>query len=225
MIKLEHVFIVVLILVLMSVIVYAVGSSTGGSSGGSGSSSSAAGSSINTSSEKNDEETVNQSTPSTTQTEAETVDCEGKSTRIERIQCRLEKRGIEFDVTEESCRGLPNPNNCQSLYNKVASCYDMNGIQKDQCFKRVAGFLSGNVKDEASANNKGAIRNYIVFLLYDLQEKVEDVYNEGGISSEDAASLIDLIVETKQAVMLNETKETIKPLIDRLKNEWRLKMQ
>ena len=143
--------------------------------------------------------------------------CEAYSNLSQRIQCRLEKRGLEFNVTEESCRVLANPSNCQSLYNKVAACYDQSGFQKDECFKRIAGFTQAKVSEEAKANNKQALRNYIIFLLYDLQEKVEDSYEDNKINSTTASEVISIIIEVKQAIILNKTKEEIKPMLQQLK--------
>ena len=146
--------------------------------------------------------------------------CDSKSILKDRIQCRLEQRGIEnINATDESCKVLANPKNCQSLYYKVASCYAQSGIQKDQCFKRVAGFTQGKASEEAKANNKEALKNYIIFLLYDLQEKVEDAYKESEISAENASNTIALIVEIKQSIFLNKAKEEIKPMIRELRDK------
>lgn len=148
--------------------------------------------------------------------------CESFTTRIERIKCRLEKKGLEISSVEESCRSLANPSNCQSLYNKVNSCYDQNGIQKDQCFKRIAGFIGkGKLESEAKANNKGALRNYAVFLLYDLQERVEEANEQGKIDAQRSAQVIELIIQIKEKLFLDKPKEEIRPLIIQLKSLWK----
>lgn len=147
-----------------------------------------------------------------------TARCEDAGDLRARIKCRLEKRGVDLNVTEESCRVLKNPANCQSLYAKVASCYKMSGKVKDNCFKRIAGFTKNKIKEEG-ASNKESLRNYMVFVLYNLQEKVEYALEEGRVDSEKASSVISSIIELKQAILLNKTKEEIKPLLVSLKTE------
>lgn len=151
--------------------------------------------------------------------------CASLSTPKERIRCRLTQRTEGLNITEESCRALPNPANCQSLYARVASCYALQGTSKDQCFKRIASFGTTSVASEAAANNKAALRTYAVFLLYDLQEKVEEAHAAQRIGADDAATLIARIVELKQALLLNKPKADIQPLVQQLKTQWRSFMQ
>jgi len=145
------------------------------------------------------------------------MNCEVQSNVSSRIECRLEQRGVKsINVTEESCRVLANPANCRSLYAKVASCYNMTGMQKDQCFKRIAGFVGQNIKNQ-SANNKEALRNYLIFLLYNLQEKVEESFENNRTNSTQASETISLIVEIKQDILLGKKKADIRPKLERLK--------
>lgn len=154
--------------------------------------------------------------------EADKETCENFNIRLERVKCRLEKKGLDTSSVEESCRVLPNPSNCQALYNKVNSCYDLNGVQKDQCFKRIAGFIGkGNLENEAKANNKGALRNYVVFLLYDLQERVEEANEQGKLDTQKSAQIIDIIIQIKEKLFLDKSKNEIKPLLEQLKNIWK----
>ncbi len=148
----------------------------------------------------------------------ETVNCDTQLTLNARIKCRLEQKGPDFlDTIDESCKVLKNPTNCKFLYSEVSSCYDLSGQQKDQCFKRTAGFTKIRAKNEASSNNKEPLRNYLIFLLYDLQEKIEDSYKESLITTEQASETISLIVQIKQKIFLNKTKSEIKPFIQELK--------
>ena len=148
--------------------------------------------------------------------------CEQKETRFQRIKCRLEiQRNVSLDdlnITEESCLNVRNQSKCNALYAHVRACYNKQGIFKDQCFKRTAGFIKKNIKEE---KNSDALRNYMIFLLYNLQEKVEDAQSSGNITSEQGAQLIDLIVSIKQDILNNLTKEEIKPKLRELKEKWR----
>ena len=209
-----------LLIVLLAVSIYAVGSSTGNSDSSISSSTDSSNSSNKAKQNTKAIEAERQAAGSiiAAANKSQADNCESQSTLNARIKCRLEKRGIEFlNVTEESCRVLANPANCQSLYAKVASCYDLNGQQKDQCFKRIAGFTKAKVKDEASANNKESLKNYLIFLLYNLQEKIEDAYEEGEITTEQTSESISLIIQIKQKILRNQTKSQIKPFIQELK--------
>lgn len=148
--------------------------------------------------------------------------CEQFSSRFERIKCRLEiQRNIsldDFNITEESCLNVRNQSKCNAIYAHVRSCYSKQGIFKDQCFKRTAGFIKKNIKEE---RNTEALRTYMIFLLYNLQEKVEDKQADGNITTEQAAQLIDLIVSIKQDIMNNAIKETLRPKLKELKEKWK----
>jgi hypothetical protein len=199
-----------------SVLVYAEGSSTGGSSSSGSVKKSATTTSSNNSSSAN-------RTPDST---SSVRNCELYSTRQLRVKCRIEaQREINLDnlnITEESCRTVKNQSRCALLYAQVRSCYDKSGVTKDQCFKRIAGFVKNNVKEE---RNSAALRAYMVFVLYNLQDKVEDAYNDKKITSDDAAQLIDQIVIVKQVVMNDGNKAQIRPSFDELKRLWQATMK
>lgn len=150
-------------------------------------------------------------------------ECSAQANLTTRIACRLEQRGIEnLNITEESCKGVANPQSCQSLYARVYACYDSAGRQKDQCFKRVAGFIKPQISKQALAeknNRSESLRYYAVFLLYDLQQKVEEAYTNNLTTQEQASEIIALIVEAKQSILLNKPKSEIKQKIQELKEK------
>ncbi len=154
--------------------------------------------------------------------------CEQKSTRRARIECRLDLAHTarvsldNLNVTEESCRSVKNKSRCSLLYAQVRSCYDKEGRQKDQCFKRIAGFANNKVDEE---KNPEAIKTYMVFVLYNLQEKVEERSAEGEINATDAAKLIDIIVDIKQKLMNGNSRTEIRLKLEELKTQWRITMQ
>lgn len=152
--------------------------------------------------------------------------CEQKSSRKARIECRLQlQRNISLEglnVTEESCRSVKNKSRCSLLYAQVHACYDMDGRQKDQCFKRVAGFAQNRISEEKSPD---AVRTYMVFLLYNLQEKVEVKSEAELITSAEAAVLIDLIVDIKQKIMNGASRTEIKTKLGELRTEWQTIME
>ena len=138
--------------------------------------------------------------------------CEELESRFERINCRL-KQGPELRTIEESCRVFSDPKDCQNNYRKVIPCYEIKGPEKNKCFRKIAGFSNENLKNQ----NKEAVRNYVVYLLYDIQEKIEEAHEERKITSEEASVAIDLIIKIKQDIFIKKTKQEIKPEIEDLK--------
>lgn len=140
--------------------------------------------------------------------------CENFTVRTERIRCRLMQRNVTFNAPEESCRGVADSPGCLAMYARVKACYDRTGQEKDQCFKRIAGFVKSHVREERNATS---VRAYAVFLLYDLQEKVEAAHDAGRVNDDSAAEIISLIVEIKQDIMAGKMKADIQPKIQHLK--------
>jgi hypothetical protein len=128
----------------------------------------------------------------------------------------LQKNSAELNTIEESCRVFSDPANCQNSYKKVLPCYDLKGPEKNKCFKKIA-FANENAN--IKSQNKEQVRNYVVYLLYDVQEKIEDAHEERKISSQEAAVVIDLIIKIKQDLFIKKTKQEIKPQIEELKTK------
>ncbi len=219
LVAISFIFILVISLVTLSV-VYALGSSTGGDNPRNVND--AANETEDSNQTQNDsQKRMNNPNRMNKLNITNTTDCEMSKNRRERIKCRLQYRIENSNLTEESCRNVTDSQACRVLYNKVAACYYLNGVQKDQCFKRIAGFIKNKVSDEANSTNKTSIRNYIVFLLYDLQERAESAQQNGTITVDQAAEVIDLIVQIKQAVMTGQNKTQIRPMFQELKTKWR----
>ncbi len=140
--------------------------------------------------------------------------CNERETRFERINCRLQNKFPELNTVEESCRVFPDPLNCQNSYKKVLPCYDIKGPEKNKCFKKIA-FANENAN--LKSQNKEQVRNYAVYLLYDVQEKIEEAHEERKISAQEAAVVIDLIIKIKQDLFMKKSKAEIKPQIEELK--------
>lgn len=149
--------------------------------------------------------------------------CDSRTALKERIKCRLQNR-IETNYQErlhESCRNLntQSKENCRRLYQEIKSCYQETGTAKDRCFKIKTGFATSAVSGQGT--NKEAARNYLVTLLYDLEERVEEKQEAGIITAEQASDLIAKIVEIKEKILQNENGSEIRPLIRELKQLWR----
>ena len=217
--KLCILFLVLILLV--SVPVFAAGSSTRSAD------TSSAPTTVNTQkSDTNQSNETNSSNPETLE------ECEEFNERRERIKCRLQvlrERGEDYveqynerSQRYEACERLANvidveitsKEECRDLYAKVRPCYDLQGKEKLICFKRYNGLLNKYFREA----EKKDIRNYIVTLLYELQERIENALEEGKIKDEDkAAEVIDKIVEIKEDIMNGETRDIVKPKIIELK--------
>lgn len=151
-------------------------------------------------------------------------DCESFSLIIERIKCRLEF-GQKYETTPEPCRNLNSPVNneqgCTKLYKDSLPCYELSGTNKDQCFKNLAGFSKTTVREEISTpDGNKKVRLYLVALLYDLEEIVEDAQREEKMDLDLAAELIDSIVVVKSKVLQNKPVSEVRASLKNLKDKW-----
>ena len=149
--------------------------------------------------------------------------CEAKTTIKERVKCRLEKRirYAQGNQIHESCRrlGAADKENCRRLYQEIQGCYEKRGTEKDRCFKLKTGFAASAVSGHGV--NKEAARGYLVSLLYDLEQKVEDKVEQGVITSDQGAALVDKIIQIKEKILNKAPGSEIRPLIRELKQLWR----
>lgn len=133
------------------------------------------------------------------------IDCSSYSNLKDRVKCRLQG-GNDSVNTPEACRVLNNEeqNNCVSLYSKSKNCYFLDGENKDRCFRQMShvGYL-----DSAEDRN---LRNYMVLVLYDIEEKVESKYKDGSISIDDASEINTMIISIKQDILTNKGKNELK---------------
>jgi len=143
-----------------------------------------------------------------------TTDCESYSKVKDRVHCRLVE-GTPY-VTPEPCRGISNSAECSALYSSSVKCYDLNGKDRDKCIRKVAG-VTRKISEE-SPNIK---KDYLVLLLYNLEEIIEEKYEDGEVKSEDAADIITDIVAIKKDVLNNANINTIKNKVNDLKVKWK----
>mgnify|MGYP001564558913 CR=1 FL=1 len=157
------------------------------------------------------------------------AECESGIELKERIKCRLENKRdeegeIDYEVRiPEACRALKNPTACIALYKKVQQqkCYDLEGREKDKCFKTVIGMKGASLAEESLEIRAQKAREYMVLLLYDLEERIEDKYEIREITSEIASEIIALIEEIKQDILNNEKRSNILINLNELKQKWR----
>ncbi len=175
---------------------------------------------------------------SSTQTQKDTAktypvvtECNSLENLRERIKCRLQDRNSyqEYAGEDESCSGLPNQQACLALYKASEECYEKShAVSRIGCFRVKTGIVmpvdvgvAPLTAEEARKSALEARRNYMVLLLYELQERAEEASESGRITDDEAAEIIARIVETKQAILSGAKREEIKSSIMELKTLWR----
>ena len=203
-------------LIVFSTFAYAVGSSEGGSGN--------TGTTQNTAQNNTPKNDTNKTTGNDFQYKEK--DCETFETLRERLRCRL-IQGEEYvppkDNIEEACRDLnyKNRGKCTAFYASIRTCYKLEGRAKDSCFKRAAGLVRAKLSEESSDGRAMKARNYLVALLYDLQEKIEKSYENGKIDANVSSALIEKIVQIKKAILNGESREEIRRMMAELREMWR----
>ena len=149
--------------------------------------------------------------------------CEFYNITKDRIKCRLAE-GKEYrahpDNIPEACRTLKNLQACIALYAKIQHCYALNETKKDKCFKKAIGFKKAKLSEEKEQRAEKA-REYLVALLYDLQGRIETANEQGKISDDDSADLIEQIIAIKQAILDGKPKKDIQPLLHDFKQKYK----
>jgi hypothetical protein len=104
---------------------------------------------------------------------------------------------------------------CVDLYRRSWQCYTMSGLTKNTCFREQARFTSVKNADDISKCD------YLILLLRDLQERVEDAHDDGSITLEQAADLITSIAQIQRQVLRGEPASSIKSTISGFKQNYR----
>lgn len=166
--------------------------------------------------------------PATTASVVQT--CESGLTLRDRIKCRIDNPSVAYreayQAVEEACRGHANAtiSACENLYRRSAYCYDEeNSVMKKRCFLKEAG-VTINAQGTFRAAPDEAKRNYVVLLLYELQERIESAQEEGKITVDEATSLISKIIEIKRMIIAGEARADIIVKINEFKQEYRTVM-
>ena len=120
------------------------------------------------------------------------IDCNTKALMQERILCRLENGGNA--LVPEACAGLTVEKECTAFYDRAAYCYDLRADAKDACFQKESGYAA-NPTDDFSK------RLYVNALLYELEESVEDEYDENKLSATTTAELVSDIIRIKRFLL------------------------
>lgn len=194
-------------LILSISFVFAAGSSTGGTS---------------TSSDNADQTAP----PTSTVTRAEA--CETIDTPKERILCRFrvpeaerESYNQRYSVVEEACRGSEKEDSCMQLYRRLGPCYkETDPVVAKRCMLKESG-ININSGGTFRSAPKEVKRNYVVAQLYNLQERIEKLQEDGQITEEQAAELVSSIVEIKKMIINGSPRSEIVPKMQEFKQTYR----
>ncbi|MBI2452139.1 hypothetical protein HYV50_03615 [Candidatus Pacearchaeota archaeon] len=216
--EIRFLLIVIVLIGLTGVLAYAAGSGGGGSS----------------SSTNNDRNVGTASNDTNTTTNRTTGgrfvyqprDCEALNTTRERIRCRL-IQGEESlpDSVPEACRNETIRGRCVAFYNTIRTCYKLEGRAKDQCFKRASGLTRANLSVENPEGRPEKARNYMIALLYNLEEKVERQVNQSKLTADEGAEIVAKIIDIKKAILEGKRKPEIRTMVQELKQMWREKVK
>jgi len=151
--------------------------------------------------------------------------CENIDILRERIKCRFQYKAVAraeaSQVVEEACRGRASEQACIALYDRSAMCYELtNAVAKKRCFLEKSG-ININAGGTFRAAPDDTKRNYVVLLLYELQERIENMEETGTLTSDEAAGLVAQIVEIKKLIIEGKPRSEIVPKIQTFKQDYR----
>ncbi len=160
--------------------------------------------------------------------------CEQIQDMRARMKCRLlQSRApggyiAPANAVPEACRELTaaggNPEDaqgrCIAYYRVIAPCYnEISPVNKRICLMRAAGIANSRLADETEDRAIKA-RNYIVAVLYNLEERLENMNEAGTITDDVAADGINKIVEIKKMILEGKTRAEIMPKMQELRLWW-----
>jgi len=155
----------------------------------------------------------------------ELTTCESKESLRDRIRCRIENPSVAYreayQSVEEACRDDRYKERCEKLYKASSYCYNQeSSVERKKCFLKESGINinSGGVFRAAPTEAK---RNYVVLLLYELQERIEEMQEAGSVTTDEATSLIAKIVEIKKMILAGEKRADIAIKMREFKEEYK----
>jgi hypothetical protein len=140
-------------------------------------------------------------------------ECDSWGKLSQRIECRLVKE--VGTAIPEACAGLTIESQCKAFYISSGPCYDVPNTEKDSCFRVKSGYSKKQTDLEK--------RFYVATLLYELQEYIEDDYDNGKLSAKQAAPLITEIIEIKRVVLDSGDFSKVKLMVAEYKSKRGLK--
>lgn len=169
------------------------------------------------------------------------LQCGNKQTIRERVSCRMNltpaglSRELEIEYLPEECRMFAPKSNeriaCINLYKAYKPCWQVPvGPGRSECARKILKVdndtpaqlknCSGDVRCVKSVKEK--VYNAIKFRFYDLEERAEDLLEDGKVSKETVVELTAKVFENKQAFNLAKTKEERRKIILDMREAWKI---
>lgn len=169
-----------------------------------------------------------------------TLQCGNKATIRERVACRLSltsaglSRELEIEYLPEECRAFEKNSDkrkaCIALYRAYKPCWMKPvGEERSACARQVLKLgpvLSDEVKKCAGdpiciQTVRERVFNMIKFRFYDLEERAEDLLEDGKASKEAVVEFTANVFENKQTFNAAKTKEERRKAILDMREAWK----
>ncbi|MEK6922925.1 MAG: hypothetical protein AABX08_03955 [Nanoarchaeota archaeon] len=163
--------------------------------------------------------------------------CHNLNTLKERVTCRLGleendlNRELKIAYLPEECRTITNKGEreeCVLIYSRSQRCWALPiGSERTNCVNQILGITDIKIQKESCANDNACLNSLrknvyvsIILRLYDLEERAEDLQEQGKITKEQAADIISSIEEKKVEFRKATSKEQRKQIILDAKALW-----
>ena len=139
---------------------------------------------------------------------------------------------LKIAYLPEECRTIENKGEreeCVLVYSRSQRCWALPiGLERRECVNQILGITDITIQKESCTNENACLNNLrknvylsIILRFYDLEERAEDLQEQGKITKEEAAEIISSIEEKKVEFRKATTKEQRKQIIMDVKNLWK----
>ena len=170
------------------------------------------------------------------------LQCGNLPTLRERVKCRINltpqgmARELQIQYLPEECRALPKnlQQRCINLYKSYLPCWERpQGEPRALCARIILG-MTGDIpatrracadkppqeREACLQDVRGKVYNIIKFRIYDLEERAEDLAEDGKVPFDAAAEFVVFIQETKQKFNNAKSKQERRQLILDVRARW-----
>lgn len=164
--------------------------------------------------------------------------CTNLGSLKQRVDCRLGltdidlRRELQIAYLPEECRYIKDSDekdDCVKVYSQSQPCWKFPiGEKRVSCLRQVLGIKYINEEKESCANNDKCINilrkkvyALIKFRFYDLEERAEELYEDGKITKEKAVDIISQLEQQKVKFNTANSKEQRKQVILDTKELWK----
>ncbi len=157
--------------------------------------------------------------------------CGGYLDIADRVKCRFDLREEQADEYEnffpEECRSWEDQDACVQLYKSVQPCWKLPSQARISCLRAKVGV--GSIANEqtgcaANAACRAGVRKKTFTLtklrLYNLEEKAEELWEDGKITKDEVAAFVLRMEQSKLAFNQAQSKQERKAVIVQARQHW-----